>query len=184
MVEQEHLDEMESEMGVDELQDMMDKAGLGDLRAENFEDSEIDEAALEQDLMALGNMFADGDLMSGEDVNIRMSSVQFVTGGEVNMNQSAALNVAAESAKLQMSAAALARAEDLTLDRSLSWVAIGNQVSSKNSIAGIVLGRSINGDVRALLDWRGALMFGLGLSAGFSTFRMIRRGIRALSRRS
>src|SRR5262245_10108217 len=49
MVEEEHLDEMESEMGVDELQEMMDKAGLSDLRAADFEDSEIDEAALEQD---------------------------------------------------------------------------------------------------------------------------------------
>jgi hypothetical protein len=181
MVEKEHLDEMEHEMGLDDLDDNPSVTASGALDLEDLDDFEIDEAALEQDLMALGNMFAEGDLMSGETVDIRRSSVQFVTGGEVSLNQSAALNVAAESARLSASSAGMVRAEDVTLDKSMGLVVLGNQVEVRNGLAGVVLGRTVNGQVRALMDLRGALMFGLGLSVGFTAVRMARNGVRALS---
>lgn len=192
MVEEEHLDELENEMGIGELEEDMSmdqlakligKSGFAGMRLEDLGDLDMtgeDESALNEELQALGEMFGGGGMMGGENVDVSRSSVQFVTGNDVKLSQSASLNVAAEAASLQASAAALLRAEEVTLDRSAVSVLVANSVTARNSVAGVVIARTVNGEVRSLLDWRSALMFGLGLSIGFSVVRMVRNAFRLL----
>jgi hypothetical protein len=52
-------------------------------------------------------------------------------------------------------------ARDVTLDQGAVWnLAAGRVTFRRSGFAGIVIARQVDGEVRALLDWRGALAFG------------------------
>jgi hypothetical protein len=73
------------------------------------------------------------------------------------MSQSAARTIVAREAHLEQSASQLVIAEQVHMER--------------GSNALIVITRRVNGEVRALLDWRGAVAFGVAVGVVLSIFR-------------
>ena len=52
-------------------------------------------------------------------------------------------------------------ARDVRLDQSAAWSVFGGRVTfERQSLAGVVIAQRVEGNVRPLLDWRGALVFG------------------------
>ena len=71
-------------------------------------------------------------------------------------------------------------AREAHLEQSFAQTVVANHVSlERGSNAIIVLARRVDGDVRALLDWRGALAFGAALGV---VIGLVRRGPRSSSR--
>ena len=70
-------------------------------------------------------------------------------------------------------------AREAHLEQSFAQTVVANHVSlERGSNAIIVLARRVDGDVRALLDWRGALAFGAALGV---VIGLVRRGPRSSS---
>ena len=52
-------------------------------------------------------------------------------------------------------------ARDVTVDQGAVWNLAANRVTFRRTgVAGIVIARHVDGDMRVLLDWRGAIAFG------------------------
>jgi hypothetical protein len=174
--------DLDEEISFEQLSKLAERAGFPGMKLEDFADLGLDEA-MEEDLKTLNAMLGNSGMQSGENVEIRQSSVQFVTGSDVQMHQSAALNVAAETATLQASAAGMVRAESVSAQNSASLAVVGSEVTYQGGLAAVVLGRSVQGNVRVLFDWRGALAFGAGLTLGLGIIGMIRRTARLFTGR-
>ena len=98
----------------------------------------------------------------GERVSIEMGAIGAAVGDEIRVTQSAAGFVAAQG--------------DATVDQSLVSTLIADRVTIRQPSAVLVLiARQVDGTVRPLLDWRGALAVGAvaGLVIG-----LLRRGRR------
>ncbi len=102
----------------------------------------------------------------GREMDVGQALVGLAVADDVTMRQSSArLLVAREAARLEMSAAAAVLA---------NHVEIGPRAA-----VGVVVARSVEGDVRPLLDWRGALVFGAAFAAVSLVLRPLgRRGRR------
>jgi hypothetical protein len=87
------------------------------------------------------------------------SGVAIALSGESNIQRSFVRNI-------------LAR--DVRLDQSVAWSVFGGRITfERQSLAGIVIAQRVDGNIRPLLDWRGALV--LGAVAGVVT-AIARRG--------
>jgi hypothetical protein len=94
-----------------------------------------------------------------ERVSVQMGALGFALTGDLSVNQSAARSIVARDAHLEQSAAQLVVAERVQVER-------GSNVL-------IVIARRVEGDVRAVLDWRGAVAFGVAFGL---VVRLFRRG--------
>ena len=95
-----------------------------------------------------------------------MGALGFALTGDLSVSQSMVRSVVARDAHLEQSAAQLVVAQDVHMGR--------------GSNAFIVLARRVDGDVRSILDWRGAIAF--GVAAGL-VIRLFRGGGRRGGRR-
>ncbi len=98
----------------------------------------------------------------GREIEVGQALVGLALADEVTMRQSSArLLVAREAVRLEMSAAAGVLA---------NHVEVGPRAA-----VGVLVARSVEGDVRPLLDWRGALVFGAAFGLVTSLLRGPRR---------
>ncbi len=101
-------------------------------------------------------------LAQGQRVSVEMGGVGVALGGEVRVTQAAAGYVVAR--------------RDVTVDQSLVSTLIGDHVTIRQPSAVLVLiARQVDGSVRPLLDWRGALAAGAVAGIVMGLFRMGRR---------
>jgi hypothetical protein len=88
----------------------------------------------------------------GERLSVELGVVGLVVSGDAALTQSYARSILAREVRIKQSVA--------------QSVVAGNVVFEKQSGAFIVLARKVEGDVRTVLDWRGALALGAVLAAG------------------
>lgn len=90
-------------------------------------------------------------------VNIEMGALGAALAGEVSVTQGFARTVVAR---------------EVHLDQALAQSILADRVTMKaGSAALIIIARRVDGQVRALLDWRGALALGAGIGAVVALFR-------------
>jgi hypothetical protein len=82
-------------------------------------------------------------------VSVELGGIGLAVGGDVSIVQGFTRGVVARDVRLKQGLAAS--------------VIAGNVTMEKQSGAFIVIARKVEGNVRAVLDWRGALAFGAGL---------------------
>jgi hypothetical protein len=92
-----------------------------------------------------------------ERVSVQMGALGFALTGDLTMSQSGARTLLAREAHLEQSVAQTVIAEQVHMER--------------GSNALIVIARRVDGEVRALLDWRGAVAFGVAVGIVLSIFR-------------
>lgn len=98
----------------------------------------------------------------GDRVSLEMGAVGAAIGREVRVTQAMANIVAANG--------------DATVDQSLVSTLIGNRVTIRQPSAVLILiARQVDGSVRPLLDWRGALAAGAAAGLVLGLFRAGRR---------
>ena len=126
----------------------------------------------------------DGSAIQAERVEVRMGAVGRVDSEHLEVIQGAVGGARAGSVSVQQGALGGALAGQVTVRQSFARSILAREVSVEQSFVrtmvaaqvhveratfvGILLARRVAGDVRVLLDWRGALAFGaaFGLLAG------------------
>lgn len=97
-----------------------------------------------------------------DSLNVEWGSVGAAAAGELRVTQGIASNVIAREA---------------TVDQALVRTLIAARVTvTRPSAALVVLAAKVDGEVRTLLDWRGALALGVGFGVVASIARALRRG--------
>ena len=96
-----------------------------------------------------------------ERLSLDRSAIGAAVAGEVDIRQSVARSILAREVRVDQSAIQTIVAQDVRIERS--------------SFVGVLLARRVVGEVRVLLDWRGALAF--GAAAGL-VMRLFGRGRR------
>jgi hypothetical protein len=66
-------------------------------------------------------------------------------------------------------------ARQVSLDRAAARVVIAADVQAHQSAVMVLIARRVNGDLRVLLDWRGALAFGAAAGAVIGILSRLRR---------
>lgn len=115
------------------------------------------------------------EVLTAEQVEIRLGAVGRVHTGELRVNQGAVGAVRAEHVTVEQGAVAAALGDRVeisrgyarailsrqaVLDRAAARVVVAGEVSAKQSAVMFLVARKVDGDVRVLFDWRGALAFG------------------------
>lgn len=97
-------------------------------------------------------------------VAVERCAVGTARGYHLQMHQSAAVAVAARQTAISRSIAWLVTGGSVRADRVVAqWIA-GGLIETRRVLAFAIVGGKINGDVRCLLDTRGAFAFGAGLA--------------------
>ncbi len=107
--------------------------------------------------------------VDARDVAVSMGGIAIARADRVSADMSAvALSVSGE-ARVSQSFVRTMFARDVTLDQGAVWsLAAGRVTFRRSGFAGVVIARRVDGDVRVLMDWRGAIAFGavVGLLMG------------------
>jgi hypothetical protein len=132
----------------------------------------------------------DGALADAERVELRLSAVGMVDAGDVQFAQGALGAARADSVSVDQGAVGAALADrvevsrgyarsilarQVQLDRAAARVVVAADVKAERTAVMLLVARRVSGDVRVLLDWRGAVAF--GAVAGL-VFGALRRGKR------
>jgi hypothetical protein len=117
----------------------------------------------------------DGASLDGERVELRLSAVGMVDAGDVSFAQGALGAARAGTVTVEQGALGVALADNVTVSRGYARSILARQVQLDNAAARLVvaadvkadrtaimflIARRVSGDVRVLLDWRGAVAFG------------------------
>jgi hypothetical protein len=118
----------------------------------------------------------DGGPIAADRVDVRMGAVGRVEAGELSIHQGAVGAARAERVQVERGAIGGAVARDVQVSQSFARGLIGQHVQVEQSFVrsvvaaevtttgptgiGILIARKVVGDVKVLLDWRGALVFG------------------------
>lgn len=124
---------------------------------------------------ALAMVDDDDGAFDGENVELRLSAVGMVEAADVSFAQGALGAVRADNVTVDKGAvgATLANnvevsrgyarsivARQVQLDRAVARVVVAADVKADRSAVMFLVARRVAGDVRVLLDWRGAVAFG------------------------
>ncbi|HTK44174.1 MAG TPA: hypothetical protein VL749_02330 [Patescibacteria group bacterium] len=117
----------------------------------------------------------DGAGSDAERVELRLSAVGMVDAGDVHFTQGALGAARADNVSVDMGAVGAAMADrvevsrgyarsilarQVSLDRAAARVVVAADVKADRSAVMFLVARRVTGDVRVLLDWRGAVAFG------------------------
>jgi len=153
---------------------VVSRADIGSVRAGSLhvERGGIGEATADRMELKLGGIgrldaqdvfvqFGGVGLGRADKLNVEWGSVGAAAAGELHVQQGIASNVIAREA---------------TLDQGLVRNLIAARVTvTRPSAALVVIAGRVDGEVRALLDWRGALAFGLGFGLVAAVARALRK---------
>jgi hypothetical protein len=145
-------------------------------------DDEADEAAGASDTaMDMGDdsdapILADAAAAPADHVDLTQAGAQSITAASVTLSQGGVGQVHADEMHVQQSGVGLARVGTLTLgDGASAFAVVADQATvEEGSNAFLVIARSLDGDVRPTIDWRGALAFGAGVALVLSIIRRLR----------
>ena len=96
------------------------------------------------------------------DVSVRQGALGAALAGTVTVRQSVARSILAREARVEQSFVRTVVAAEVHLERATG--------------VGILIARRVSGDVRVLLDWRGAVAFGAAFGFVVGLFRLLGRG--------
>jgi hypothetical protein len=131
----------------------------------------------------------DGSAIEADRVDVRMGAVGRVDAGRLDVHQGAVGAARADTITVAQGALGAALADEVQIRQGVGRAILARTVAVEQSFVrtlvagevrieratgvGILIARKVVGDVRVLLDWRGALAFGaaFGLVVG-----LIRRG--------
>lgn len=131
----------------------------------------------------------DGASLDAELVHIRQGAVGRVEAGQVTVEQGAIGAARAEHLTVERGAVGAALAEQVEvrqgyarsiiarqvqLDRSAARIVIAADVRTNQTAVMFLVARKVAGDVRVLLDWRGALVFGAAFGIALGLIRRAR----------
>ncbi|HEY4633536.1 MAG TPA: hypothetical protein VIH00_06420 [Candidatus Limnocylindrales bacterium] len=115
-----------------------------------------------------------GGIMRAEatDIAVSQGAIGLARGDRVSLEMGGMLVAVAREARISQAYARQVIAREVDVDQA----AIGTLVTARASFArrglvGILVARQVEGDVRALLDWRGALAFGAALGVLLAVLR-------------
>jgi hypothetical protein len=110
----------------------------------------------------------------GSSIDVRQGAVGAARAGSVSVDQSAVGAALTGELEASQSAVRAVFARTAKIEQSFVRTLVANEVRVERATGvGILLARRVVGDVRVLLDWRGALAF--GAAAGF-VMGLVRRG--------
>lgn len=111
--------------------------------------------ALELRLGALGRADAD-------TVNVSLGAIGGVRSGSVDARQSVIGGVLADRVRVDQGVARTVLARDVQLSQSFARAVVAGTVRVERAAGiGLLVARRVEGNVRVLLDWRGAAAFGV-----------------------
>lgn len=126
--------------------------------------------------------------IQADKVEMRSSTAQTIDADVVDMHSSSAQTIQADTVRMQQCNTARAqvqslaaeqsvlgsvRASEATLADSSVFALIGDRVQAANVRSVWVIARQVEGDVKALIDPRGALALGVGLGSAIGLFSII-----------
>jgi hypothetical protein len=111
----------------------------------------------------------DLDVVEGEFISVRQSSVKAVEGGHVELQQVAALSIDGERIEMTQSAAAIVRAEEIRLNQGIGVITVGNTTNLSYSFSQISLSRDATSVSRSAVGIIGAKTVVAENSASFLT---------------
>lgn len=132
----------------------------------------------------------DGASVDAERVQVHQAAVGRVEATQVMVEQGAIGATRAEHLKLERSAVGAALADQVEvsrgyarsilarqvqLDRAAARVVIAADVRTNQTAVMLLIARKVTGDVRVLVDWRGALAFGAAAGLVMALFRRSRK---------
>jgi hypothetical protein len=97
----------------------------------------------------------------GDRVSVELGGIGAVLAGELHMTQSAASSVLARDVRIEQSAVRMLVANEVHAERTTGVL--------------VLIARKVEGDVRTVLDWRGAIAFGAAFGVIVSLLRGRRR---------
>ena len=132
----------------------------------------------------------DGTSLTADRIEMRLSAVGRVRTGELRVDQGAVGAARADHVEIDRGALGAAMAgrvevsrgfarsilaRQVQLDRSAARVIIAADVRADQSAAMFLVARKVDGNVRVLFDWRGALAFGAVAGVIFAIVSRVRR---------
>jgi hypothetical protein len=114
---------------------------------------------------------------SATDIALSQGSIGFARGDRVSLEMGAVGAAVGDDVRVTQSVAGfVAGRGDATVDQSLVSTLIGDRITMRQPSAVLVLiARHVDGSVRPLLDWRGALAAGAAVGLVLGLFRVGRR---------
>jgi hypothetical protein len=133
----------------------------------------------------------DDGTFDAENVELRLSAVGMVDAGDVSFTQGALGAARADSVTVDRAVVGAALADNVSvsrgyarsilarqvqLDRAAARIVIAADVKAERSAVMFLVARRVTGDVRVLLDWRGAVAFGAIAGLVMGLLRLVPRG--------
>lgn len=95
------------------------------------------------------------------DIAVTKGGIALARGERVSVEMGGIGLLVARDARLSQGGAQTVLARDVHVEQGIVGTVVANHVTvARPSLVGLVLARNVHGEVRALLDWRGALAFG------------------------
>jgi hypothetical protein len=107
------------------------------------------------------------------DIAVTNGGIVLAQGDTVSLDRGLALGTVGGETRVVQSAANIVGARDATVDQSLVMSMVAERVTMRQpSIIGVLIANRVDGSVRPLLDWRGALVAGAAFAV---VARLLRR---------
>jgi hypothetical protein len=98
--------------------------------------------------------------VDAREVTVTMGGIAIARADRMSANMSGVGLALSGESRIRRSFVRNLFARDVRLDQSAAWSVLGGRVTfERQSFAGVVIARRVDGDIRPLMDWRGALAF-------------------------
>ena len=95
------------------------------------------------------------------DIAVTQGGIALARGERISVEMGGVALMVARDARLSQGGAQTVLARDVHVEQGIVGTVVANNVTvARPSLVGLVLARNVHGEVRAILDWRGALAFG------------------------
>jgi hypothetical protein len=114
--------------------------------------------------------------LSAEDVFVEWGGVGAARADRLSVEFGSVGAVLAGEARLTQGVAGSIAARDVTLEQGIVRTLVAQRVTvNRPSAVLVMIAQHVSGDIRPLLDWRGAIAFGAAFGVVTSVFRATRR---------
>jgi hypothetical protein len=117
------------------------------------------------------------------EAHVRLGLLQVADADEISLQQSGALAVRAQSLEAHTSPLGLVAANQARLANCQVGVVVGTHVETHDVRSVIVIGSTLDGQVKALLDQRSALLLGLGVGTALGLLSLLTKFVGRRPRR-
>ncbi|HZY44955.1 MAG TPA: hypothetical protein VFF70_09430 [Anaerolineae bacterium] len=144
---------------------------IGDVNAHAVHMSQSTARELEADRVELHQSAV--QLIDADSIELRQSAAQMIDADTLRMQQSLTLGARTETLQAEQSVLGMVRTHEATLADSSVLALAGDHIQAANVNTVFLIGRNIEGDIKTMMDTRGALMFGLAAGGVLGFFSLI-----------